>query len=62
MFIIISCDQVSSHQTDTVHMNTDCKLNKVKPILFSQLQEHNTYTWGTRTLLDLFVPSLDDTC
>ena len=32
---------------------------KVKSILFPQLHKHRTYTWGTETLLGLFVPSFD---
>ena len=32
---------------------------KVKSILFPQLHKHIAYTWGTETLLGLFVPSFD---
>ena len=32
---------------------------KVKRILFPKLHKHRTYTWGTETLLGLFVPSFD---
>ena len=35
------------------------KSQKVKSILFPQLHKHRTYTWGTETLLGLFVPSFD---
>ena len=33
--------------------------SQVKSILFPQLHKHRTYTWGTETLLGLFVPLFD---